>query len=118
MRRRTPPLSSLLGDGRHFLAVRKINTLDDSLSSSVQRPPLEAQWVEHPLVILVEGRPVTGVARANWGAIETTITSPFAGLTRGRDGRGWLFAMECHHCPERQASPWAGGSLTTASGRA
>jgi hypothetical protein len=77
---------------------------------SITHPPLEGDWIERPLALVVEGRPLVGIARANWGAIEVTITSPIAGLTRVRDGRGWAFAMLCHHYPERRFA--LGGRLT------
>jgi hypothetical protein len=64
--------------------------------------PLEGGWVERPLILFVEGRTLTGTARANWGAVEVTITSPLSGVTRSRDGRGWAFAMMCHHRPDER----------------
>ena len=54
--------------------------------------PLEPDWVERLLVIVVEGQTVTGIA-ANWGAIEVSITAPIAYLTRKYDAQGWAFAM-------------------------
>lgn len=72
--------------------------------------PLEADWVERRLAITIEGKPVTGIARANWGAIEVAITSPIANLTRGRDGRGWCFAMLAHHRPQERFA--LGGEFT------
>ncbi len=72
--------------------------------------PLEADLVERPLAVTVEGRTVTGVARANWGAVEVTITSPIAGLSSSWDGRGWCFAMACHHRPEYRYA--LGGEFT------
>lgn len=73
--------------------------------------PLEADFVERPLTVIVEGRTVTGVACANWGVVEVDITSPIASLTRGRDVRGWCFAMTCHHWPEYRFA--FGGEFTT-----
>ncbi len=72
--------------------------------------PLEADLVERPLAVTVEGRTVTGVARANWGAVEVTITSPIAGLSSSWDGRCWCFAMACHHRPEYRYA--LGGEFT------
>jgi len=39
-----------------------------TLLSPHQHLPLEADWVERPLSLVVDGVPVTGFARANWGA--------------------------------------------------
>lgn len=64
--------------------------------------PLSCVWVERSLCIVVEGQAVTGTARANWGAVEVTITSPIAHVTRRWDGRGWAFAMLAHHRPEER----------------
>ncbi len=62
--------------------------------------PLEADWVERPLTITFEGQTVTEMARAYWGAIEVSITTPMAQLTRTDHHQGWAFAMKAHHCPE------------------
>jgi hypothetical protein len=67
--------------------------------SSPNAPPLCSDWVERPLSVTVEGRAVLGIARANWGAVEVTISSP-PGLGRTRDARGWSFAMLAHHRPD------------------
>lgn len=72
--------------------------------------PLEVDWVERPLTITVEGQTVTGIARANWGGIEVSITGPIAYLTRSYDGRGWALAMKAHHCPEARFA--FGGEFT------
>jgi hypothetical protein len=72
--------------------------------------PLEATWIEQSLSITVEERTVTGIVRANWGAIEVAITSPITGLSRSRDGRGWAFALACHHHPKYRYA--LGGELT------
>lgn len=76
--------------------------------------PLEADWIERPLTITVEGQTVTGTARANWGTIEVSITAPIAYLTRTHNARGWAFAMKAHYCPEAHFA--CGGELT-AKGR-
>lgn len=62
--------------------------------------PLEGDWIERRLTIVVAGRPVTGTARANWGAVEVTVTSPVAGPSRRLDGRGWAFGLACSLRPE------------------
>jgi hypothetical protein len=39
-----------------------------------------------------------------------TITAPVTGLSRRLDGRGWAYAMYCHHRPDRRFA--LGGELT------
>jgi hypothetical protein len=75
---------------------------------------LEADWVERPLAITVAGRSVTGLARANWGALEVSITGPIRYWTRRRDARGWAFALCVHVEPEQR---FARGGQLTARGR-
>jgi hypothetical protein len=64
--------------------------------------PLEATPVHRSLSITVDGRTVTADARAHWGGVEVTLTSPVTGLTRGWDGRGWAFAMLAAHRPDER----------------
>jgi hypothetical protein len=75
--------------------------------------PLVDAWVERTLSIPVEGRTVTGAARANWGAVEVTILSPITHVTWRWDGRGWAFAMLASNRPE---SRFAFGGAFTAHG--
>jgi hypothetical protein len=65
----------------------------------IVRAPLDGRWVEQPLLVEIGGRPVTGIARANWGAIEVRLTSPLAHASRGRDSRGAAFALAATHQP-------------------
>src|SRR5262249_14428213 len=91
----------VIAPGRWQAPTAEVRLMDTPRTTSAAvSPPLEGDWVECPLTIEVEGRQVTGLVRANWGAVHVTITSAIAGLARGWDGRGMCFAMACHHRPE------------------
>jgi hypothetical protein len=61
--------------------------------------PLDADWVEMALSLVVDGVVVTGSARANWGGVRVELTS-LTHLGRGFDRRGWAFGLGCSHRPD------------------
>ena len=61
---------------------------------------LEGGWIERLITVTVEGRIVTGTAKAGWGHIDVTITSPIAGFTRSQNRRSVSFAWYAGHYPE------------------
>lgn len=63
---------------------------------------LQDNWSEAALSIEVGGEPVTGIARANWAELEVRMLTPFAGVTRSHDSRGWSFALISNHHPEQR----------------
>src|SRR5438876_3256243 len=67
---------------------------------SRQHYDLEGGSIEQPITVTIEGRLVTGTARAGWGHIEVTITSPITGVTRSQNRRSVSFAWYAGHYPE------------------
>ena len=59
--------------------------------------PLEADWVEMVLSLVVDGVVVTGTARANWGGVRVELTSPVTHLGRGFDHSSWSFGLGCSY---------------------